>query len=841
MTRHDGVLMDKVERPSIPLLFFPCLALCCGAFLAHRVWEQRWIDTGHLSWLLGGLVLALIVMTVALFCLHRAHCQGLAVLVMSCIAGMLCFALAINQLAMKERAVQELQAQPVKAYLALIADDPRATHGRLRSEVTVIGIYRDLSGEQAVLCRTTQITALMDQTRQGEIDPISASAHRLVKLTGTFVPSKNTGELQLRATKVTFIGAGGVCSFEMHTASDVLRVIGIQCLQTIGEFRHQLIGIIDPFATSAQATLAAMLCGYTSALKPTGVNSIFATCGLSHILAVSGTHLAIIMSMAGQLIDRSRFGFRTAQVVLALICAVYVIFTALHPSALRAGFMLSVLLGARWTHRRYHAMNALAVVSSALVITNPSLIENLGFLLSATSVFGIITLTKPALLLAEHIPGIRRIPRTIKELLILTCAAQLATLPITAGVFGLVSLVAPLVNLIAVPLLSVILVLGMSALVILSPVIGWQTTLHQEPPPFALHVAADGFCLVGEGILHIAIKLCEIMILCAQYAALLPAAAVGLDLSGGFIAICLIIGIAALWIFWYYLDKFKPLLKNQYLQQGVAIVVTLFVAAHLIIPLLRPDACIMLDIGQGDAIALRDGHQVVLIDTGPGELTADALRRNQIHHINALIITHFDHDHVGGIDEIAQIAPIATVYIPHGSRERFDACLAKEAPFIKTQVQELKAYDQLECGDFTLTVLAPNHPVGGDKNADSIIIKATHGTGNKVVTTLFTGDAETPQTLPLAQDGIIGKVDILKVGHHGSKHSASSEEFSITRPQIALISCGRKNRYGHPHKETLTALQEQRAVIYRTDIQGDVTIHFRGGNFWTSVQHESGA
>ena len=249
----------------------------------------------------------------------------------------------------------------------------------------------------------------------------------------------------------------------------------------------------------------------------------------------------------------------------------------------------------------------------------------------------------------------------------------------------------------------------------------------------------------------------------------------------------------------------------------------------------------MLDVGQGDAILVRTpAGRSILIDGGTGgDDVVPMLRALGVESLTMIIATHPHADHIGGLDEvIAEFPPKA--FFDSGQTHT-TATYAKLMEQVESQGL---AYFTAEAGwsrelddGIVIEFLGPPSPtINGsrsDLNSNSVITRITHGEQ----CFLFTGDAEEPTERLLLQRGIEA-CEVLKVAHHGSAHSTTREWLWAIEPEIALISCGEGNRYGHPAEETLDRLSSAGATIYRTDLLG--TVHLESDGESITVTAERG-
>ncbi|MEI6510728.1 MAG: ComEC/Rec2 family competence protein [Candidatus Uhrbacteria bacterium] len=238
------------------------------------------------------------------------------------------------------------------------------------------------------------------------------------------------------------------------------------------------------------------------------------------------------------------------------------------------------------------------------------------------------------------------------------------------------------------------------------------------------------------------------------------------------------------------------------------------------------------DVGQGDSIFIEtpDHHQI-LVDGGPSQEVLSKLGQVMQpwdRSIDAIVLTHPHKDHVAGLVSVLERYDVATVYdggaLSHtGEMDAFEAdTVAEHAP-----TKHLVAGDHFAYGDVTLEVLAPTKPIDGtypkDPNEASVVMLVTyHDT-----TLLLTGDAPADVEHDILPE--VGDVDVLKVGHHGSRTSSSTEFLDAVTPEFAIISDGIDNSYGHPHPATLQRLDDRHIRVERTDLDGDILLTSTGG------------
>ena len=240
----------------------------------------------------------------------------------------------------------------------------------------------------------------------------------------------------------------------------------------------------------------------------------------------------------------------------------------------------------------------------------------------------------------------------------------------------------------------------------------------------------------------------------------------------------------------------------------------------------------MLDVAQGDAFLVRSKGSAILIDTGNHDtLLKEALARQGIFHLDAVLITHADDDHCGSLQALDGAVAIDSVLVARDALTcDCESCesLIKNASSVvgSANVEPLAVGDAIACGDFSLKVIWPHGFSDEGGNADSLCLLASLATSEGMWTTLFCGDAESDQLKEIIDEGELGDIDIYKVGHHGSKAALTESVVEVIRPEISLVSVGSGNRYGHPAAQTLSLLDNVGSHVFRTDEMGDVSCEF---------------
>ncbi len=573
------------------------------------------------------------------------------------------------------------------------------------------------------------------------------------------------------------------------------------------------------------------------------VAAAFTTAGVSHVVAISGWNIAIVASaiaaVAGSL------GRRRRTVVTALAIVAYIAFAGASPSVLRAGAMAGVVLFARETGRAGRAAAALSWAATLLLLADPALIEDAGFQLSSLATAGLIAWATPVTERLDRWTG-GHLPRWLSESLGVSLAAQAATLPIVLAAFGRLALIAPLVNLLVVPLVAPAMAAGLLAMA------GGVVVAIGLPEAIGTILAAPGW---------VALRL---IIGIVDVAASVPLASVDVEPP---IGVALGAGSGAMIVA---LMAWAPRRRSAGRSAGTiaarparprstpfrlataGLIASVAVAGAVAVTRSPGVARIsVLDVGQGDAILVegsRGGR--LLVDGGPDpdRLLVQLDRRIPPwdRRLDAVILTHPHEDHVAGLALLLARYRVARVLEPgmRGPGPGYAAWLDRLARPGAPAHLAIASGDRLSVDEIALRVLwpirgkVPAEPPDSGTGINNVSVVLLGAIGERRF--LLAGDVEQDIDPSLLAAGL-PRLDFLKVAHHGSRTATTEQFVEAVRPKVAVASAGAGNRYGHPARSTMERLAEAGARVYRTDRDGTVTVAFQAGGITVKAEPRAAA
>ena len=647
---------------------------------------------------------------------------------------------------------------------------------------------------------------------RGRVDPDYPAVQIGMKVhaSGILYPvsgPRNPGEFDSRR----WATANGIAGELMGRYPEKVTVLGFPARKSfrsraVYPLRRELLGIIDNMIGGEEGEfLKGLLIGERGGISP-GVNEDFVRAGVAHVLAVSGSNVAVVAGFFGFLLSMTGLGRTLRSLFLTFFLIGYMLLSGAQPPVVRATIMALAALAAVAVGERINVLNALGVSALIILAINSQTLFDVGFQLSFAAVLSLIVLYPPLNAAIACLQGNALWSRTLRgglRVMAVTVAATLGTLPLTAGVFGRVSVIGIAANILVVPATGISVLLG-GVTLLLAPL---SNTLA------SLYAAANW------GVLRFTLWFTH---LCAA-----PGWA-SLDMPW-FRAIHTLPFAAAVFtlVSWGQPSRFRASLIVT-----VGLVSLTFAPSPWAPPVSARLRLTMLDVGQGDALLIdtpRGAH--LLVDCGPAALESDAgrrtivpfLARERIDTLDWLIVTHEHRDHVGGLRSLLESGRVRAI----GAPAQYAPTLSGE---IGRGVRPLGAGDVIDLDQsIRCYVLSPSSATrrtleaGG--NDGSVVLRVQYGSTRL----LLVGDAGLAAEDALVKRfGTFLRADCLKVGHHGSLTSTGDRFLSLVAPSLSLISVGRNNRFGHPATATLEKLRECGVMVRRTDLSGAAVVESDG-------------
>lgn len=557
--------------------------------------------------------------------------------------------------------------------------------------------------------------------------------------------------------------------------------------------REQALGLFpEDVAPLAQA----LITGEKSELNlDTRTSSAIKIAGLSHVIAVSGMHLAFLLGALRLITGRRR---ATAAMGIPLI-VLFMAMTGFTPSVVRAGVMQIILLLAPLLRRENDPATSLSAAALLLLLANPQAIGSVSFQLSFAAMAGIMLISQRiyAWLLRSKRAKKSRVLRYLAGTAASTLGALLFTTPLTAVYFGYVPLYSLLANLLCMWVLSLCFVAGYAACIL---------GLIWEAPGAALAWA------VAWPLRYV--------IFVVRLVARLPYAA--LYTRGNF---------AAWWIgFVYvvfgaaYLAKgerpFRPVLPL------CACLITLCAVTLYQLPARGTGLTVTaLDVGQGQCIVVEQEKSVMLIDCGgvntvsnAGDTACAYLGFHGRRRVDLLVLTHLHADHANGVETLLSRMDVACLAMPEDADDAgYTEGIVSLCGELGTEIKYITRDTAVKLGGLDAALYAPLG--SSDANERGLIVLGSYGDFEFLVT----GDADMSTERIFTKLYEVPDIELLIAGHHGSKNSNGEELLDACRPDTVFVSVG-WNNYGHPTAEALARLTGCGAEVYRTDLNGDISI-----------------
>jgi len=570
----------------------------------------------------------------------------------------------------------------------------------------------------------------------------------------------------------------------------------------LGDTRSAFLANLSGVSADSAALVAGLTIGDDSKLSSEALENLKVV-SLTHLSAVSGTNCAIVLAGAALLLNLLPIR-RSIRLSLSFgVIFAYLGLVGPEPSVLRASVMVAAVLIGYLLGRRVPPLEALSLAVVLLLVFQPSLSMDFGFALSALATWGLLVLA-PKLVEVLH----RKMPLWLAVVVSVSLSAQIACLPVLLLLQPSIPVYSIFANVMAEPLVAPITVIGLIACLV---------------SPF-LPLLASSLCLIAS-------YPAAVILYVAERFANAPSASI--SWVEGTLGIGLAIAIVVL--IWLYLSSTKAAIKRT--AGGVVAFILLSFFAHSSSLAVKGSAfyksdysIINCDVGQGDALVIRSQGKVAVIDVGREDPAIDScLTGLGISKIDLLVLTHYDMDHVGGVLGAVTGREVVTALVTPFKDERPGANMAQDILESKgVALIEVEKGMRGQLGDYSWLVLAPSR---GATDADDSNDASTsmYWENNNVALFTLADSGERAQLRmgsdhkALFESGYGSRMVIVKVAHHGSADQAP-ELYEALDADIALISVGRDNSYGHPTKRTLDTLAFSATKVLRTDEMGAIGI-----------------
>lgn len=557
--------------------------------------------------------------------------------------------------------------------------------------------------------------------------------------------------------------------------------------------------IVRVFPEDVQDIMLALLIGDTHGVyEDVELDNALSVTGVAHVVSVSGMHLGFLYSALSALLGRRRAFFVGVPVLV-----LFTFMAGCSSAIVRACVMLVLSMLGTVLRRDYDPLAGLALALLLLLAENPVSVASVSLQLSFASMLGLILIT-PRLnrWFNRRFRGakgrVKGICRTAWSAFSASLGATVFTAPVVAVIFGYVSLLSPLANLLTLWAVSLAFTLGFAA-------------------------AALGLIYAPLGIAFawLAAWPARYFVWCISLLARIPYAAV-YTADGGVVW----------WLLFTYAVFIAAIVMRR--RRGLRLAVPALCSAAVLAAVLISSSLrtadersvTVLDVGQGQSIALLSGESAVVVDCGgmgswddAGDVASEYLLGRGRYGIDALVLTHLHSDHADGAARLMTRVKVGTLYMPEGTDDSDGelAGILEAAARRGTDVVEISEDTAVSLPGLELSLTAPQDT--GDENERGLVVRASIGEYDTVIT----GDVGAPTERLLVEEGKLPPSELLIAGHHGSRSSNSFELVSAVGPETVVVSVG-YNSYGHPTDEALVRLAVTGADIYRTDVNGDVTV-----------------
>ncbi len=530
----------------------------------------------------------------------------------------------------------------------------------------------------------------------------------------------------------------------------------------------------------------------------------FRDLGLAHILAISGLHISIITGFVILFLSFLKIDRKLVNMISIFLIILYIYIVGYPPSILRAGISLIIYLISINIKKYSDSINNIFFLSFILSIYNPYIIYNLGFQLSIIASISIITIPR----YIKRIYYLRK--SAILDTIIINLSVQIGLLPIQIYYFNYINLISIIGNLLIIPIISLALPLGF-ILVFL----GKNLSILNHSLTQIINILLDGVFKLSEILSHI--KLFELKFASPEL----------------FIIIC----------YYIFLLIIFRIIRINFLPKSFVKIIVFFLLFTILLNTLtiigdNSMKVDFIDVDQGDCILISYRNKNFLIDTGGNvfkkfdigkNIVIPYLEKHGINKLDIVFLTHFDYDHGKSLPDIMDVINIDNIVIGYRDLENelYNEIIGK-SKILNIPIKLLTKGDIVGIDDnIYFKILGPNIENINlqSKNDISLVIELNYY--NRKI--LFTGDIEERGEKEL--NNFLSKVDFLKIPHHGSKTSSSIKFLDIVKPSYGFIQVGKYNPYSHPNMEVLERYRDMGTIIYRTDLDGRISIKIDGNNY----------
>ena len=578
-------------------------------------------------------------------------------------------------------------------------------------------------------------------------------------------------------------------------------------------------------------SLSAMVLGDKRGLDEE-IKELYQENSISHLLSISGLHISLLGGAVFLFLRRLKVSFRFPLITSSIILIIYGAFTGFSVSTSRAVIMMSVLFISFVIGKSYDLPSGLALAALVLIVINHRVIYQSGFLLSFFAVIGIFYIMPELLYIFKvdiyHKKGIIKGLHLLLASIISSISVLLATLPIVLNNFYEVSLTGILLNIIVIPLMSLVVITGLLG--------GFVALVSEILGSFLLGITHyilnlyTLFCRLGDRL---------------TFLRLIIGKPDKWQIVLYYLILVIVFYLLALKRRGNKLDLLKNNLSKEYNTSKRIVVTGLMTFTSFLIIAYKPRefSINMLDIGQGDCFVVNDGNNDIYI-SDCGSTTVQNVGKTRLlpflkskgwGKVDTIFISHMDKDHVNGVNDLLKCAEITIGRIIISASYKSDKLNCAELEELKelAKMRDIKLFymkkgDEIVGKDISFRCIYPTGEEDiKDQNEASIVMRMDY----KGLSMLFTGDiaGSTEEKIIDSTGKDILDCDILKVCHHGSKNSSTDDFLKKVSPKLYLISCGLMNRYGHPHRDALSRMTEEGGRILRTDHMGGTQIKLADG------------